>query len=164
MKPLTSAQIKFIKHTQITPTIFQCDEWERTIWKHNPSSDEIAATCADLGICATKDEALTLWEELLYDFNRCEDGISLEDAAIYLFRTFLTPDEMEKMLEAPSIDQGLYGYNLTQSGQWLRDWKYFNGYRKWDDCDYLLEQALDESYVMYVDDDGDIYYVHEGIE
>lgn len=164
MKPLTSAQIQFIKYTHITPTVVQCDEWERTVWKHDPSSDEIAAACADLGIGTTKDEALAFWDELLYDFNHCEDAISLEDAAIYLFRTFLTPTEMEEMLKSPSVDKGLYGYELTKSGQWLRDWKYFNGYRKWDNCDYLLEQALNKDYKMYVDDEGDVYYVNEGTD
>ena len=164
MKLLNDHQIKFIRHTRVTPTVIQCDEWNRTIWPKAPCSDEIFAVCYALGIAQNKPEALKFWDELLYVFNLEDDGLALEDTAIYLFRTFLTRKEMEDMLAAPAIHSGYYGYRLTESGQWLQDWKYFFGYRKTPDANEMLEKALDPRYELHTDMEGDVYYVNTSID
>ena len=156
MKRLTDNEIKFIKMTGCTATVIQCNEWKRTIWKDEPSLQLIAETCMHFGIGAVYDKisAGIFWKELtdkICDSN--EDAISLEDLAIYLLRTFCTPDELRNML-----------HDQASALKWLQDWKYFFGFRKMDapypyilaalDTEhYVLDPNSDEVYYNYIEDD-----------
>ena len=159
MKPLTDAEIAFIKLTNYTATVWQFDEWHRSIWGYEPSNHEIAELCEENSIPGVHDETVADFLENLHaKFNNIEDAISAENLAVYLFRTFLTREEMEQMLRQPPVEVGDGGYRLTASAKFLKDWKYFNAFRKVNDADYILEMALDPRWVYAVDEEGDIWY------
>lgn len=160
MMPLTPNEIKFIKGTNYTATVWQCGEWGRTIWGHMPTYAEVATWCMQAGIAEVYDtlSAGAFLDYLYKKFNNIEDAISAENLGVYLFRTFLTREEMEQMLRQPPLETGDNGYRLTASAKFLKDWKYFNAFRKVDDADYILEMALDPRWVYAVDEEGDIWY------
>ena len=138
MKKLTESEIEFIRGTNYTATVWQDDEWHRTYWGEKPSLSGVAEYCMHNGIPEVYDKisAATFLQHLHEKFNTNEDGISLEMLAIYLFRTFLTPAQLEEMLAAPSE------YGMRPSAIWLQDWKYHFGFRKWNDADCLVRDAL----------------------
>ena len=160
MKPLTENEIVFVKGTNYTATVWQCNEWSRTVWGHEPTYAEIATWCMHAGIAEVYDvlSAGAFLDCLHEKFNNVEDSISVENLGIYLFRTFLTREEMEDLLHQPPVEVCDDGYRFTASAKFLKDWKYFNGFRKIDDADYILEMALDPRWTYSVDDDGDVWY------
>ena len=85
-------------------------------------------------------------------FNTTEDSISLDMLAIYLFRTFLSPSRLEEMLVAPNDDSG-----LRPSAVWLQNWKYGFGFRKWENADHLVRDALNPNITLDTSED-EIWY------
>ena len=159
MKPLTDAEIAFIKLTNYTATVWQFDEWHRTIWGYEPSNHEIAELCEENSIPGVHDETVADFLENLHaKFNNIEDAISAENLAVYLFRTFLTREQMERMLQAPRNAVTEDGFVFTESAKFLQNWKYSFGFRKVYDADNLLRMALDPHWVETTDEDGDIWY------
>lgn len=138
MKRLTENEIKFMKETNVSWTVCNCDEWKRTS-------------------CANREEAARVAKEVYHiDLDAMlrkfgdYDGISLEYTATYLFYSFFTKEELEKLTPEEGIE-------------WLKDMRYFFGYRKWDaeSIAPFIEEALEiyagtrEFYEE--DDDGDIW-------
>lgn len=115
MRQLTDNEIKFIKETHFTPTVFQCDEYVKTSFKNLAEAEK----------AAKEDYAV----DLTALYNACVeecDGISLEYEATYLFHTFFTRDELVNLTPEKAL-------------QFLQDFQYFFGYRKWP-----LDFAADE--------------------
>lgn len=109
MKRLTENEINFIKETGVTPTVMQCDEWYRSQCSNYDDAEKLAYS--KYGVDLNK-----LFDNLI---DRDYDIISLENDATYLLYIFLTRKELENM----SKDKIL---------EWLQDFKYFCGYRKYD--------------------------------
>jgi len=153
MKRLTEGEIQFIRGTGYTATVWQNDEWHRTYWGEEPTLSEVAEYCMDSGITEVYDKisAATFLKHLHEKFNTIEDGISLEMLAIYLFRTFLSPTQLEEMLAAPN------DRDMRPSAIWLQDWKYNFGFRKWADADYLVRDALNPNIKLDTSSD-EIWY------
>lgn len=147
MKFLKLNEIKFIKETGWTPTVYQCREYDKTIW-------------ADL--CENKDEEFCMnlidkeaREEYAVDvhelYQKCTseyDGITLEYDAVYLFYTFFTKEELEKLTD-------------EEATRWLKDFKYYSGYRKWDSGNLVYVNEALEVYngqkEFYEDHDGEVW-------
>lgn len=123
MVKLTPEEIRFVNETKFTPTVYQLDEYPRTIFKNF-------------------DEAQTLAKKIynfdLNDFLRKNleqddiDSISLEYVATYLFYSFFSKEDLNNM----TPEFGL---------KWLQDYRYYNGFRKWD-LDYIcneIKEALE---------------------
>ena len=77
------------------------------------------------------------------------DSISLEYDAVYLLYTFLTREELENMNDGEVLE-------------WLRDFKYWFGYRKYDiglaythRCEAL--EVYDGTREFYETDDGEVW-------
>ncbi len=151
MKRLTEKEIKFIKETGWTPTIYQMNYSESEL-KRTPYAD------------LTPEEAGKMYEITLadqYDVDvhdlydkTCNldnwDGISLEYEATYLLYTFFTKEQLEHLSD-------------EEATKWLKDFKYHLGYRKWDGGnDAYINEAL-EVYngdrVFYIEDDGDVWNI-----
>lgn len=144
MKRLTEQEIKFIKETGWTPTVQQCNEYSRT----NKAPYYIDSFAESQNI-AREDFNIDLIE--LYN-KTCDidnsDGISLEYEATYLFYTFFTKEELEKLTD-------------EEATKWLKDFKYFFGYRKWDDGNLVYVKEAIEVYEgtreFYEEYDGDVW-------
>lgn len=120
MKRLTENEIKFIKETGVTWTVIQCNEWHKTSY---------------IDICDARTFAKEKYEidfDILFNKFGEYDGISLEYAATYLFYTFFTKAELELLTPEEGIE-------------WLKNMRYFCGYRKWgaDDIAPFIEEALE---------------------
>jgi len=120
MKRLTENEIKFIKETGVTWTVIQCNEWNKT---HLINYD-VAAAIAEADYQVDLRIMLDKFDEY--------DGISLEYTATYLFYTFFTKEELEQLTPEKGIE-------------WLKDMRYFCGYRKWgaDDIAPFIVEALE---------------------
>ena len=139
MRRLTENEIKFIKETGVTATVIQCDEWDRS----QCSSYVDAEKMADEEYGINLDE----FSNVLLDANY--DSISLEYPAVYLLYTFLTREELENM-------------NDSEVLEWLRDFKYWFGYRKYDiDLAYMHRcealEVYDGTREFYETDDGEVW-------
>lgn len=122
MKRLTEKEIAFIKETHFTPTVLQCDEYDKTPFRDYAQA-EIAAK-EKYGI-VLKD----LMEKCAADDDI--DEISLEYAATYILYTFFSKEELS-------------GMRISDALRFLMDFRYYLGFRKWDrsqaaDC---LEEAI----------------------
>ena len=166
MKALTTDEILFLKTTGLTATVVQCDEWDRTIWGHEPNFTEVATQCMHIGIASVDDVlSASVFITNLYNkiLNSDDDAIALEDLAVYLFRTFCTVEELERLLQAPHAEESSDGsWYVTASAAWLKRWKYHFGFRKVDDADYLVGQALNPNYKLELDEQSDVMYVYKG--
>lgn len=153
MERLTESEIQFIRGTGYTATVWQNDEWHRTYWGEEPTLSEVAEYCMHNGIAEVYDKisAATFLKHLHEKFNTVEDSISLEMLAIYIFRTFFSTAQLEEMLAAPSND------GVRPSALWLQDWKYNFGFRKWQDADYLVRDALNPNIKLDTSED-EIWY------
>lgn len=144
MKKLTNKEIDFIKKTGFTPTVFQCDEYSRT----NVAPYYIDSFAEAQNI-AREDFDVDLEVLLEKTLNEEEiDEISLEYEATYLLYTFFTSEELLEM-------------DNTWALNWLKDWKYFGGYRKWDES--LVENEILEALEIHAgtrefyDQDGSVW-------
>lgn len=163
MKPLTKEEIKFIKETGWTPTVQQTDEWTRTIFADNyiPTQDAY-----ELETKYGNDWRFVYVEKYAkdnYDVNLDElykkctdkaDSITLENDATYLFYTFFTLEELEKLTN-------------EQATKWLQDFKYYSGYRKWIEGNLqYVDEAISvykKQSAFYIDEDDDNIWWFDGI-
>lgn len=136
MKRLTEQEISFIKDTGWTPTLHQMDYSENELKRTHlyqvqniPVSPEMMRLQFESFANQYGFNLSDLYEKTCNLEN--SDGISLEYEATYLFYTFFTKEELEKLTD-------------EEATKWLKDFKYFFGYRKWDD--------------------GNLTYVYEAIE
>ena len=139
MRRLTENEIKFIKETGITATVIQCDEWDRSQ----------CSSYADAEKLADEEYGINLDElsNVLLDANY--DSISLEYDAVYLLYTFLTCEKLENM-------------NDSEVLEWLKNFKYWCGYRKYDidlahmnRCEAL--EVYDGTREFYETDNGEVW-------
>ena len=161
MKPLTKNELRFMKETGWTPTVEQGNEWDRTIWmdesfksryKELPYEDKHKEAIKYLSLAeeyAEKEYNIDLCDLYKKCTDEC-DGITLENDATYLFYMFFTKEELETFTDKTAIE-------------WLKDFKYFSGYRKWDyNCIQYVKEAI-EVYegkrVFYLEDDGSIWNI-----
>lgn len=114
MRKLNDNEIRFIKETGFTPTVFQCDEYKKT--NKAPFFIDSFSKAQDIAKDRYGIEDLGLLMNELAS-PECADAISLEEDAEYLFSTFFSKDELDAM----KIDEAL---------EWLKGFKYYNGYRK----------------------------------
>lgn len=139
MRLLTEQEIKFLKDTHITPTVIQCDEWKRTIfadempetnseYKKHQAGNKIFSHACTKAREQYKVDLIDLYEKIMRD----QDFISLQGEAPYILYCFLTKEELEQK----TCDEVL---------EWLRDWKYYFGFRKWNSLDAAIvcQEALD---------------------
>ncbi len=143
MKRLTEQEINFIKDTGWTPTVQQCNEYKRT-----NKAPYYIDSFAEAQNIAREDFNIDLIE--LYD-KTCNlensDSISLEYDATYLLYTFFTKEELEKLTD-------------EEVTQWLKDFKYFCGYRKWDGGNLVYVNEAIEIYEgtrEFFDMNGDVW-------
>lgn len=128
MKQLTDQEIRFIKETGWSPTICQMGyaecELERTAFC---DLDPVNAMHA----FHRKANEFSVDEYLLYKKLTDEDDtISLEHEAVYLFYTFFNKDQLEKLTNDEALN-------------WLQDFQYFFGYRKWEEVLFYVQEAID---------------------
>lgn len=153
MRLLTENEIQFLKDTGVTPTVIQGDEWERTIF-----ADEIGENPIN------GDEVFThacVYAKQMYDVNLPElyekctldiDGLSLEEEAPYVIYCLLTEEELDSKTDEELL-------------KWLKDWKYFVGYRKWSEWDTRIARheakgLFNGAREVRTYDDGGIYISH----
>lgn len=119
MEPISTREWKFLKTHNITPTVFECDEWNRTDFKDFMEASQYAkALKINLG-------------DLLERAYGHTDTISLEFEATYFFYNWFTKDELENLTE-------------EEATKALQNWKYFGGFRKWDSGNLqYVEEALE---------------------
>lgn len=120
MIELTANEIKFVKETKFTPTVFQCDEYYRTPFKNALEASEVALK--DYGV----DLAAFLQKNLAQNDT---DSISLEYVATYLFYTFFSEEELLNIFSEDAL-------------KWLQDYRYYLGFRKWD-VDYVAQEITE---------------------
>ena len=165
MKQLTDKEIKFVKETGFTPTVWQCSEWNRTIFtdeKFNCSghsfkdrdeyNDKWFSVASDYAKEKYGFDLTTfLNKNLGIDLND-SDGISIEFVATYLLYCFFTKEELENLSNQKALD-------------FLQDYRYYFGFRKWyvGDMHYrmpYIDEAI-EVYngerVFYLQDDGNVW-------
>lgn len=129
MRLLTDNEIKCLKETRITPTVIQCNEWERTIFADKLKEIEEYTTKTEAKNAIRDDvddyvkehygiDLHNFYGDLVKDY----DGISLEEEAPYIIYCLLTEEELDKKTDKELLE-------------WLQDWKYFLGYRKADEYD-----------------------------
>lgn len=132
MKKLTSQEIKFIKETGWTPTLVQmsysAQELNRTPYaklKPEKAEEKYFDLADHYGVNLSK-----LYTKACNLTN--SDSISLEFDATYLFYTFFTVEELKNLSTKDGLD-------------WLQNFKYYFGYRKWDEqyVEIEIQEALD---------------------
>ena len=171
MKRLTENEIRFVKETGFTPTVWQCDEYDRTIFTDecSPSYDEggfeslhewrIALEEYEnkyfkIASAYAKDhygfDLLNFLDKNLGSDLDDNDGISLEYVATYLFYAFFTKEELLELTD-------------EEATKWLKDYRYFCGFRKWDGGNLVyVEDAIrahnGEIEFYEVDEQGNIWW------
>ena len=159
MKKLTKTEINFIKETGWTPAVEQCNEWERTIFvnlfnkatfkkKHLDEDgyvvNEFSNKVNEYVLKTYNIDTIDLYKK----FTEESDAISLEYEATYLFYTFFTKEELEKLTD-------------EEATKWLKDFQYFSGYRKWDGGNLIYVNEALEVYAgtreFYEEQDGEIW-------
>ena len=145
MKRLTEAEINFIKKTGWTPTVEQCDEWDRTIFAKIFNKEDFKKKYIDECGFVVDEFSNKVNEYVLKNYNidtndlykkltEEYDGISLEYDATYLLYTFFTSEELLDM-------------DTSWALKWLQDFKYYVGYRKWDE--QFVEIEIQEALAVY---------------
>lgn len=134
MKKLTEKEIKFIKETGWTPTVYQMNYNESEL-KHT----KFAGLSREEGAKAFHKEIRKHRIKIDNLYKKCTsevDGITLENDAVYLLYTFFKADE-------------LVDIDTSWALQWLQDFKYYEGFRKWSERD--VENAICEALEVYGD-------------
>ncbi len=148
MKQLTAQEIKFVKETGVTPTVFQCNEYKKRTYKDPywidsyAEAQNIAREDFNIDLDQFLDKNLNIDND---DF----DGISLEFVATYLFYCFFSKEELERL-------------NPQKGLEWLQDYRYYSGFRKWDETLTCIEineaiEAHDGERKFYLTDDGNVW-------
>lgn len=127
MKRLTEQEIKFIKDTGWTPTLHQMDYSENELKRthlYQVQNIPISSEMMKLQFESFANQYGFNLSDLYKKTCNLEssDIISLEEEAIYLFYTFFTEDE-------------LVDIDTFWALNWLKDFKYYFGYRKWVESD-----------------------------
>ncbi len=127
MIPLLDSEIRFIKETHWTPTIEQCDEWYNTIFtdetfednldKYNNLISNYSEYWHNYVYKIAKHKYGVDIEELYDKCVKDEDEISLEYDATYLFYIFFSEEKLKRL-------------STNEALEFLLDFKYYNGYRK----------------------------------
>lgn len=157
MRLLTENEIRFFKETGVTPTVMNiggkewyhtefCDEIDENFLTGEISNEKLVYEHA----CKVAKERYNVDLNALYD--KCyldQDGISLEDEAPYIIYCLLTEEELDKKSDKELVE-------------WLQDWKYYSGYRKWDEwaariARYEAKGLYNGAREIYTYDDGSIY-------
>lgn len=138
MKALTDKEWKILKETGFTPTVYQCDEWSRTLLKDKSVSGFLRA-CADAGINGSQ-----LMDKLCAEENSC----TIDDAAAYILYNYFAEADIDKKTDQELLD-------------FLCGFKYFFGFRKYSVCSIpfvreTLVQLYGHETEFAVDDDDDI--------
>ena len=160
MKQLTEQEIKFIKETGWTPTVYQCDEWYKTIW-----TDEHLEIGPESTYKERKEAYSAKYEELAFNtakkygvdlgklYKKCtdnSDSISLEYEATYLFYILFTKEELELLTD-------------EEATEFLKNFQYYLGYRKWDggNLQYVQEalEVYNRTRVFYLENDSDVWNI-----
>lgn len=156
MKQLTENEIKFIKETGWTPTVEQCGEWGRTVFPSLFGKADFKKEYLDEDGYVVDEFSDKVNEYVLktYDidtvdlykkFTEESDAVSLEYEATYLFYTFFTKEELEKLTD-------------EEATKWLKGFQYFSGYRKWDGGNLIyVYEAIDiysGARELYIQDDS----------
>lgn len=139
MKKLTKKEIKFIRETGWSPTLVQMNYSEiemrvpffkRFLYENLKSSD---AESKYLALAEKYDIDLNKLYKKTCNLDNC-DGISLEYDATYLLYTFFTSEELVDL-------------NVSWALKWLQDFKYYFGYRKWNE--HFVEIEIEEALEIY---------------
>lgn len=163
MKRLTPNEIKFVKETGFTPTVYQCDQYYLTVFtdeklelnsstytkdrekysrKWYKVAKKIAKEKYDVDLDAFIDKNLNIAND---DY----DGISLEYVATYLLYCFFTKEELLKMTD-------------EEAHTFLQDYRYYYGFRKWyGDCSSYIHEAIqahDGLIEFYDTEDGNVWW------
>jgi len=120
MKPFTQEEIKFLKDTGLTATVIQCNEWQRTTLK---DAKDAKKTAKKYGI-----NYANLKSNIL-NYND-SDSISLEIVGTYILGTLYS----KEFLKTASDEQ------IVKA---LKDWRYFDGFRKEESAEPYRSNALD---------------------
>ena len=154
MKWLADEEIKFMKETGWTPTVTQANEWNRTIFFKLFGKGDVAEgeDAADWFLSKASDYALKEYSVNLSElYNKCteeHDDISLEYEATYLFYLFFSKDELEELTDEKATD-------------FLQDFQYYFGYRKWSagNLRYVQEaiEAHNGTRLFYLTPDGEVW-------
>lgn len=144
MKALTNQEIKFLKETRWTPTLYQMD------YKKTPlmTNKDIEIIYFHYEILARnyKINIQTLYNKFTRDDEI--DAISLEDEAVWLLYNFFTEEDLKTHNNKFFLD-------------WLQDFQYYNGYRKWDESDVMsaintVFEIYSGNLEFYTDDNGSV--------
>lgn len=153
MKRLTEQEINFIKDTGWTPTLHQMGYSENELKRthlYQVQNIPVSPEMMQLQFESFANQYGFNLDDLYNKTCNLEnsDGISLEYEATYLFYTFFTKEELEKLTD-------------EEATKWLKDFKYFFGYRKWDDGNLVYVKEAIEIYEgtreFYEEYDGDIW-------
>lgn len=157
MTQLTDDEIRFVKETRFTPTVYQCGQYYMTSYTDERVAlgDDYAARVAEYekkwyGV-AEKDAKERYGVDLGAFLEKSDaddsDVISLEYAATYLLYCFFTKSELERLTNDEAI-------------RFLQNYKYYGGFRKWDyDCSLYIKEAIDAHdglRVFYIEEDGNV--------
>ena len=153
MKKLTEQEISFIKDTGWTPTLHQMNYSENELKRTHlyqvqniPVSPEMIKLQFESFANQYGFDLYDLYEKTCNLEN--SDSISLEYEATYLFYTFFTKEELEKLTD-------------EEATKWIQDFKYYFGYRKWDDGNLVYVKEAIEIYEgtreFYEEYDGDVW-------
>lgn len=142
MKLLTANEIKFLKETGWTPTVASCNEWKRCTFTED-QEDEVMESYG-IDVDAFRDK--------MFDDNAI-DCISLAEEAAYILSVFFTWSELFQMIRDKTVLK------------WLQDWRYFCGYRKWDESEAYIAAGNAMDIVgghkrVVADEDGYIWIVN----
>lgn len=143
MKALTQQEIRFVKDTNFTPTVYQCADYSKTPFKDYDEAEKAAKEKYEVDLAEFLDKNLNQEDD---------DAISLEYVATYLFYEFFSCEELIDMASN----------NPKKGLEWLQDYRYFFGFRRWD-----LDMAVDEMWEavevyegkrdFYVTEDGQVW-------
>jgi len=152
MKRLTEQEISFIKDTGWTPTLHQMSYSENELKRTHLYQVQNIPVSPEMMRLQFESFANQYGFNLDDLYNKTcnlenSDGISLEYEATYLFYTFFTKEELEKLTD-------------EEATKWLKDFKYFFGYRKWDDGNLVyVEEAIEvyEGTREFYEQDGEMW-------
>lgn len=142
MKVLTDQELKFLKETNWTPTLYQMD------YKLNSKLSDSEAQMLKFRYNTMAKNYKVDIQELYDKLTEENDYISLEDEAVWLLYNFFTEEELKNHDNKFLLD-------------WLQDFQYFDGYRKWSESDVMsavntVFEIYSGELEFYTVDDGSV--------
>lgn len=152
MKKLTQEEINFIKDTGWTPTLHQMHYSENELKRTHLYQIQNIPVSSKMMKLQFESFANQYGLDLHDLYNKtCNldncDSVSLEYEATYLLYTFFTKEELEKLTD-------------EEVTNWLKDFKYFCGYRKWDGGNLVYVNEALEIYAgtrEFYEQDGNMW-------